>query len=157
MLKKIMIIGLAVVLLVATSITAFAVTGISTPAEIMANLTGKTVADVTEQKAESGKTYGEIAYDEGLWEDFNANMLESKKAFLNEKVADGTMTQEKADEIYANILERQENCNHDGTGGNGGMMGFGFGNGGKGQGLGQGQGSGQGRGLGQCRGLGQGL
>ncbi|MGD9569176.1 MAG: hypothetical protein AB7V48_12865 [Sedimentibacter sp.] len=143
MFKKVLIIGLAVVVLAATSLTAFAFTGVSTPAEIVANLTGKSVEEVTEEKFESDKTYGQIAYDEGLWEEFNEEMLNSKKAFLDEKVADGTLTQEEADEIYTNILERQEYCNGNGTGGYGGMMGYGFGNGGRGQGLGQGRGCGR--------------
>ena len=146
MFKKVMIIGLAVVVLAATSLTAFAFTGISTPAEIVSNLTGKSVDVVTAEKFESDKTYGQIAYDEGLWEEFNEEMLSSKKAFLDEKVTDGSLTQEEADDIYANILERQEYCNGNGTGGNGGMMGFGFG--GRGQGLGNGLGQGRGCGRG---------
>lgn len=139
-LKKIMIVGLVVFALAATSLTAFAFTGVSTPAEIVANLTGKTVDEVTEEKFDSNKTYGEIAYDEGLWEEFNEEMLKSKKAFLDEKVAEGALTQEEADEIYENIQERQEYCNGNGVG-YGGMMGYGFGNGGRG--LGQGRGCGR--------------
>ncbi len=146
MFKKFIIGGLAVVILAATSLTAFAVTGGSTPAEIVADITGKSLEEVTEQKFESGKTYGEIAYDEGLWEEFNDEMLESKKAFLDEKVAEGVFTQEEADEIYANILERQEYCSGNGAGGFGGMMGYGFGSGGRGLGQGLGQGRGCGRG-----------
>lgn len=141
-LKRIFIVGLVVLALAATSLTAFAFTGVSTPAEIMANITGKTVEEVTEQKITSDKTYGEIAYDEGLWEEFNDEMLKSKKAFLDEKVKEGAITQEEADEIYENILERQEYCNGNGSGFGGGMMGYGFGNGGRG--LGQGRGCGRG-------------
>lgn len=139
--KKIIAVGLAIIALTATSITAFAF-GADSPAEIVANLTGKSVENITEQAIESGNTYGQIAYDEGLWEEFSKEMLESKKAFLDEKVADGTLTQEEADEIYANILERQEYCN--GIGGYGGMMGYGFGsNNGRGTGFGQGRGCGR--------------
>lgn len=139
--KKIIVIGLSATALAATSITAFAFSA-NSPAEIVAGLTGDSVENVTEQAVESGNTYGQIAYDEGLWEEFSKEMLESKKAFLDEKVADGTLTQEEADEIYANILERQEYCN--GTGGYGGMMGYGFGsNSGRGTGFGQGRGCGR--------------
>lgn len=139
--KKIFIVGLVVLALAATSLTAFAFTGVSTPAEIVANLTGKTVDEVTEERFDSNKTYGEIAYDEGLWDEFNEEMLKSKKAYLDEKVVEGALTQEEADEIYENIQERQEYCAGNG-GGYGGMMGYGFGNGG-GRGFGQGRGCGR--------------
>jgi hypothetical protein len=144
MIKKVIILGLVVLTLAATSLTAFALTNASTPAEILSNLTGKTVEEVTEEKIESNKTYGALASDEGLWEEFKEEMLKSKKAFLDEKVTDGTITQDEADTIYNNIEERQELCNGNGEG-YGGMMGYGFGNGGRGLGQGQGQGRGCGR------------
>lgn len=114
--NKILIIGLAVFALVATSLTAFAVT---------AN--------------------DEIKNDEVLWEEFQKEMLESKKAFLDEKVADGTLLQEDADEIYNNMQERQEYCRENGTG-FGGMMGFKNNNGFGGM---MGYGNNQGRGCGR--------
>lgn len=138
MFKKVLIVGLALVVIIATSITAFAVTKYNTPAEIVANITGKSVDEVTNQRYETRKTYGEIAYDEGVWEDYYESMLESKKAFLDEKVADGSLTQEQADEIYSNMLERQEYCYNNGNGGRGGMMGYGFGQRGQGRGCGRG-------------------
>lgn len=144
-LNKIIIAGLTVFTIAATSITAFAFT-YNTPADIVANLTGKTADEVTEQRYEFGKTYGQIAYDEGAWEEFKEEMLQSKKAFLDEKVKEGTLTQEQADEYYNNMIERQEYCNSNG-GGYGGMMGNGFGAGnGSGRGMGFGQGRGCGRG-----------
>jgi len=142
MIKKVIILGLVVLTLAATSLTAFALTGANTPVEILAELTGNSVEDITKQKIESNKTYGALAADEGLWEEFKEEMLKSKKAFLDEKVTDGTITQDEADTIYNNIQERQELCNGNGEG-FGGMMGYGFGNGGRG--LGQGQGRGCGR------------
>ena len=41
-------------------------------------------------------------------------MLEQKKIILDEKVKNGTLTQEKADEIINDIKNNQETC--DGTG-----------------------------------------
>lgn len=144
-LNKIIIAGLTVLTIAATSMTAFAFT-YNTPAEIVAGLSGKTVDEITEQRYESGKTYGQIAYDEGLWEEYQDKMLESKKAFLDEKVNEGVLTQEEADEYYNNMIERQEYCSGNG-GGYGGMMGYGFGagnNSGRGMGFGQGRGCGRG-------------
>lgn len=126
--RKATVVILVVLALLATSFTAFAYT-VSSPAEILAGLTGKSVEEVTDERYETGLTYGQMAYDEGLWEEYNEKMLESKKAYLDEKVKDGTITQEQADEIYENMLLRQENCAANGTGGGcgGGMMGFGGG------------------------------
>ena len=141
-LKRVLIAFLVVLALAATSLTAFAITGVSTPAEILANITGKTVDEVTDERYSSDKTYGQLAYDEGLWEEFKEEMLDNKKAFLDQKVSEGALSQEEADAIYANILERQEYCTGNG-GGCGGMMGYGFSNGG-GRGFGQGRGCGRG-------------
>ncbi|WP_326910253.1 hypothetical protein [Sedimentibacter sp. MB31-C6] len=137
-LNKIIISGLAVLTIAATSITAFAFT-YNSPAEIVANLAGKPVEEVVANRYESSKTYGQIAYDEGLWEEYRDEMNESKKAFLDEKVTEGAITQEEADQYYNNMLERQEFCHGNGTGGYG-MRGYGFGNGGQGRGMGFGRG-----------------
>lgn len=126
--KKSAVVVLVVLALLATSFTAFAYT-VSSPAEILAGLTGKSVEEVTDERYETGLTYGQMAYDEGLWEEYNEKILESKKAYLDEKVKDGTITQEQADDIYENMLLRQEYCAANGTGGGGGMMGLGYGSG----------------------------
>lgn len=139
---------LVVLVLAVTSITAFAYAAYSTPADIISGLTGKTVDEVTEQKLTFGGTYGQIAIDEDVFEEFKNQMLESKKAYLDEKVKDGSITQEQADDFYNSMLERQEYCDGSGNGSGRGMMGFGFGNRGMGRGFGQ-QGNGQGFG---CRG-----
>ncbi|MGB4439030.1 MAG: DUF2680 domain-containing protein, partial [Sedimentibacter sp.] len=117
--KKIAVVILVVFAFAATSLTAFAYTN-NSPAQIVSELTGNSIEEVTAVKNDNDITYGQIAYDEGLWEEFNTEMLESKKAFLQEKVTDGTLTQEEADAIYANIEARQETCNGNGTGGYGG-------------------------------------
>ena len=146
--KKILIAVLILVLILATSITAFAVTG-RTPAEIVAGLTGKTVEEVADLRYEQGKTYGQMAYEvsEEAWEDFRNEMLENKKAILKERVDDGTLTQEEADSIIANMEEMQDYCLENGGGfgmmrnksGNGFGMGNGFRNNGNGMGFGGGR------------------
>lgn len=65
--------------------------------------------------------------------------IEQKKDALNQKVANGTMTQEQADEIIAQIEERMANCDGSGVGG-------------RGMGIGKGMGKGMGRGAGGCGG-----
>jgi len=94
--NKILIIGLVLLIILATSITVFAITGRT-----------------------------QTAYDESedTWEKFRDEMFENKKAFIEERVKDGTLTREEADEILENIELMQEYCL--GAGGCG--MGRGFG------------------------------
>lgn len=126
--KKIIAVVIAVGVISAFSIAAFAVSAL-TPAEIISNLTGKTAAQVSELR-EQGKTYGTIASDAGKLDEFKDQMLEQKKAVLDQRVADGKLTQQQADTIYNNIKENQANCT--GLGGTRmgrtGTAGFGQGN-----------------------------
>ncbi len=147
-----------------TSITAFAASAYETPAEAAAGLTGRTVESVTEEKLETGKTYGTIANEAGKLDAFKAEMLEMKKTLLQKKVADGVITQAQADEILAALEQNLASCDGSGEGKCGLNSGLGFGrkngNGrgpGKGTGQGLGRGNGQGMGKGQGRGSGQGL
>lgn len=158
--NKIAVVGAAVLVMGAMSVTAFAASAYSTPAEAVAGLTGRTVESVTEERAESGKTYGTIANDAGKLTEFKEEMTEMRKTAVNEKVAAGSMTQEQADVILANMEQNQANCDGTGTGGTGGrVMGAG-----RGEGLASGycggKGGGQGRavrgagfGTGTCTGV----
>ena len=154
-LRKFATLGTMALIIGATSLVALAASAYNTPAEAVAGLTGKSVESIIAEKAETGKTYGTIAKEAGKLEEFKAENLEMKKDILSQKVAAGTMTQEKADEIIAALQENQANC--DGTGsakiGKGQGAGFGKVNG-NGQGKGQGQGrAGRGQGMrnGSCQ------
>jgi hypothetical protein len=142
--KKIRTFALAVaVVSTLSSGIVFAAVTTKTPAAITSELTGKTAAQVIEEKA-SGKTYGTIAKEAGKLEEFKTESLISKKQILDQRVAEGTLTQAKADEIYNALKTNQENCDGSGGGSIGKMNGVGFG-----QGQGMGKGSGQGNGMGQ--------
>ncbi len=150
--RKIAVFGTTVALLGITSAGAFAVTSYSSPAELVAGLTGKTTDNVIEEKLASGKTYGTIAEEAGLGTEFKAEMMEIKIQSLQEQVNKGTIAQERADEIIAAMEERQESC--DGTGAGlkqetDGSLGGHFGNSDS-----EGEGNGQG-GQGNCDGSGQ--
>ncbi|KNY27307.1 hypothetical protein [Pseudobacteroides cellulosolvens] len=124
---------------------------IKSPADIASSLTGKSIADVNKERAE-GKTYGTIAKDAGKFEEFKAQMIEQRKASLDQMVRDGRITQQRADEIYNTIKANQESCDGMGSAKIGRNSGIGFG---KGQGMGCGQGQGMGRGMGRgCAGAG---
>ncbi|MGE4215149.1 MAG: hypothetical protein AB7E42_10310 [Anaerotignaceae bacterium] len=111
--RKIIAISTASLVILATSITAFAATTSTTPASILAEITGRTTESVIAEKAETGKTYGSLAADAERLDEFKSVSLEAKKESLYAQVADGTITQEKADEIIKAIEENQANC--DGT------------------------------------------
>ena len=134
---KTYIVAATIVGLLGVTGTAFAAVTGKTPAEITAGLTGKTVEQVTAESA-AGKTYGTIADEAGKLEEFKAETLEQKKAILDQRVADGNLTQAQADAIYNSLKANQATC--DGTGSAiGKTAGAGFG-------LGQGRGMRQGMG-----------
>jgi len=118
------------------------------PADIVAGLTGKTVEEVSAERA-SGKTYGTIADEAGKLDPFKQEMLEQKKAVLDQRVKEGNLTQEQADALYSAIEKNQTTCDGIGNAQFGMGCGAGFGNGmmngqGKGQGFGRGMGCGAG-------------
>jgi Spy/CpxP family protein refolding chaperone len=137
--KKVLLI--VALLLVVTTVTAFAASNYNTPAEEAAGVTERSVEDVITERSETDKTYGTIANDAGKLDEFKQKMLELKRERLNDKVKDGTLTQEQADDFLNTMEERQEFCN--GTqermgksigAGFGGMMGNGHGQGNFGRG-----------------------
>ncbi|MFA6941370.1 MAG: hypothetical protein WCQ54_10375, partial [Clostridiaceae bacterium] len=88
-------------------------------------------------------TYGTIAKEAGKLTEFKNEILEIKKDALDAKVKNGTLSQERADEIMAALKENQENCDGTGSAKVGQKMGAGFG-GKNGGGMGKGQGNGLG-------------
>lgn len=166
--NKIIIIALVLIMILAASVTAFAFTARTStetfagftgriPIGILGGLTKKGNEDLAQIRYESGKTYGQIAYEEGedVWEEFRDEILQTKKAILKERVTEGNLTQEEADEILKNIDDMQEYCLE--NGGGFGMMrnrssngnSFGMGNR-SGNGNGFGNGKGMGLGGGRC-------
>lgn len=124
--KKVIAI-LAVIGVLATTGATLAATSKS-PAEIVSGLTGKTVADLNQERT-AGKTYGTIANEAGKLEEFKTQMLEQKKVILDQRVAEGRLTQEQADATYKAIQDNQVNCDGTGSVGLGRRNGAGFGGG----------------------------
>jgi hypothetical protein len=143
--KKLVVTGVAVFMLAAGSVTAFAASQYSTPAEAVAGLTGREVRSVIDERTQTGKTYGSIANEADVLDEFKEEILGMKKDALAARVAAGTMTQEQADAVMAGIEANQANCDGTGTG-----------CGPNGAGCGMGAGFGQGRGQ-SGRGMGNGL
>jgi len=130
----------------AVSVSALAAAGYGSPSEVVAGITGRTQEEVINEKKETGKTYGQIAKEAGVLDEFKAAVLEMKKEHLKAQVDAGKMTQGKADEILATIAENQATC--DGTGGArmGKLSGARFGSNGGGRGNGNGFKGGHGQG-----------
>lgn len=150
--KKLLVVFTVIGLLGASSVAYAATT--MTPAEITAGLTGKSVETLSQERA-AGKTYGAIANEAGKLEEFKSQMLEQKKIILDQRVAEGNITQEQADAIYNSIKDNQANCNGTGNAKMGKNSGAGLG---KGNGMGNNMGNGRGGcgGAGICNGSGLG-
>jgi len=118
----------AVLILAVGSVTAFAASTYSTPAEAVAALAGREVQSVINERTETGKTYGTIANEAGILDEFKEEMLEMKSEKIAARVADGTITQEQADALLERMEVNLANCNGNGRGGGAGCgMGTGFG------------------------------
>ena len=151
--RKVTIIAAAVLVIGATGITGFAASAYQTPAEALAGITGQTVESLLAERQDTDKTYGQIAADAGKLDEFKAEAMEMKRDRLNAQVAEGRITQEKADTIIKTIEERQMDCDGSGCERVGQKEGARFGMNGEGQGLGN---RNNGEGLGQRHGQGQG-
>ncbi|MFZ3372909.1 MAG: hypothetical protein WA131_07810, partial [Desulfitobacteriaceae bacterium] len=126
-------------------------TGATTPAGIVAGLTGQSVEQVAAERA-AGKTYGTIAQEAGKLDEFKAENLKQRKAILDQRVTEGNLTQAQADAIYQSMEAIQATCDGTGSAGIGQKKGMGFG-----QGMGQGQGMGRGAGQHNGGGFGGGM
>jgi len=74
--------------------------------DVLADLTGLSTADIQAKRA-SGESIADIAKSEGVDpDDVVAKALEARKALLDAKVADGTITQEQADAALAQMKSR---------------------------------------------------
>ncbi|PKQ29032.1 MAG: hypothetical protein CVT60_07460 [Actinobacteria bacterium HGW-Actinobacteria-10] len=109
-------------------------------ADILADLTGLSVEDIQDRRAE-GESVAAIAESEGVdSQDVVDGAIAARTSILDAKVADGTIDEATRDEILARMTERMnERVTSDETGrmgrGNGGACGMG---GGRGAGAGAG-------------------
>ena len=103
-----------------------AATGATTPAGIVSALSGKSVEDVTAERA-AGATYGAIAQEAGKLEEFKDETLVLKKEMLDQRVKDGYMSQDQADAMYKSMEANQVTCNGTGSAKIGQKSGMGFG------------------------------
>ncbi len=121
--------------------------------DIVADLTGLSTEEVAERRA-GGESIEDIAASEGVDSaDVVAAAIDTRKAALDELVADGTITQEQADEMLERMSTRLSERIDSTEAGRGGC-GTGGGRGGCGMGGGRGGFGGPGGGQGSCGGPG---
>lgn len=106
MLKKVIMLTL---LIVAVAVSGFAATSYNNPAELVASLTGKSVDSVMDERRE-GKPFCVIANEAGKLDEYKSGILEMRRQQLDKRVADGYMTQERADYIISRMEENLANC-----------------------------------------------
>lgn len=153
--KKLLTLGVAILMMAAMSVPAFAASDYKTPAEAVAGVTGKDVQTVIDE-ARGGKSYGSIANDAGKLTEFHEALLEMRKDSLQASVDAGNITQARADEIIKALEDNQLLCDGTGTGGCGYGAGFGCGMYADGTGAGAGYGCGMNNGTGAGFGRGNG-
>lgn len=121
--KRFVTVGVTVLTLSSMAVTAFAASDFKFPHEIVSELTGETVEAIHAERKDSKISLEDIAEEAGKLDEFQTEMeenrkilFENKKEMLNERVEEGKITQERADEILEMIEKRQENCDGEGFG-----------------------------------------
>ena len=87
------------------------------PAEITKEVTGQSAEEIYTRR-QQGVTYGTIAKEAGKLVEFQNQKLELAKNNLQNKVNQGQMTQEQANQMIDNMKQNQANCDQSGTGQN---------------------------------------
>ena len=100
--KKLMVGVITGILVLSMGVISFAST-FESPADEYANLMGISVEEARLERGD--KTFGQMAEENGILDEFRENMLELKKERLSNLVKEGRITQEKADEILMKINE----------------------------------------------------
>ena len=122
--RLIVVLGCAMMLLAAIPTIAQAAVPPTNPAGLVAELTGRTADAVMDERFESGKSYGTIADEAGVLDQFKNRILELNQQALQARVTAGTMTQEQADARMAQMEQRQALCDGTGAGYMAGERGF---------------------------------
>lgn len=84
-------------------------------AEILSELTGVSTNEIIEERINEDKTYGTIAIENGVLEEFKDKNLEQMKDTLNKKIEYGSISKEKADNILNNKEKQMSNCDDSGA------------------------------------------
>jgi hypothetical protein len=78
--------------------------------EKLASLTNLSADELTAEKVADDLTYGELAVEYGVEDEFRTFGLDTRIDRVNQLVSDERITQEQADEIIATMNENSDNC-----------------------------------------------
>lgn len=112
--KKSIFITTAILMFGVMSVGAYASSAYTSPAEAVAGLSGKSIEEIVATKTTSDVTYGQIASDLGVLDAFKVEMLELREDYINQKVANGILTQARANVAIQAMEDNLADC--DGTG-----------------------------------------
>jgi len=76
--------------------------------DVLSNLTNFSEEEIVELREE--KTYGEIAKEENVYNEFKEARISAKINHIERKVAEGKVTEEEAEKYINLFLEKAENC-----------------------------------------------
>ena len=88
----------------------------ASPVTVYSELRGIDEAEARVERQESGLSFGKLAIENGFFEAFRNAMGNLKFDRLASLVEQGTISQEEADNLVAQIEERQLSCPMDGSG-----------------------------------------
>ena len=95
--------GVAAAIIGVSGFTAMAAADYTNPMQLVANITGRTVESVADEQYTTGKSLYTIADEAGKSADFKDGMVTLRKERLDQRVADGTMSRDRADAIVSNM------------------------------------------------------
>ena len=80
--------------------------------DTLVSLTGLSEEAITDA-AEAGKTLGEIALEEGVYDEFKATIVTGFETHLQSKVDDGKLSADEAADLLAQFEAKQADCTGD--------------------------------------------
>lgn len=101
--KRWIMAGVAAAIIGVSGFTAMAAADYTNPMQLVANITGRTVESVADEQYTTGKSLYTIADEAGKSADFKDGMVTLRKERLDQCVADGTMSRDRADVIVSNM------------------------------------------------------
>ncbi len=95
--------------------SAAAYSGSDSPVAVLSDLTGKSADSLAERKMSTGKSFGEIASEEGKLIEFRHEMLKMKKNLVVKQAETGAVSEKEACDIIANIKRCKGCCDGKGS------------------------------------------
>lgn len=107
-LKNTIIAGLLALGVGVTSLTVYAQANYDSPREALSAMSGKTMDEIHELRFEEEMTHRDFFETEEQYNKFTDEVLNQRKDIIDERVEDGRLTQERADEIKDQMDENPE-------------------------------------------------